>query len=233
MTIFLTKYKFFIYLTLFLFIVRFSDTYKYQLIYPLLLLILILVFEFKKENFIGEKINMNIPFFRDFLTSLIFCMSIYVFLYAAGVFVISESYEGVPLNISIAEVPIIVVLGPLIEELFFRKLYFINFKNIKIIWMTLLNGFVFSVAHVFSDTPLFNAFIFGCCFFVIYVKTRKIIIPIILHIFLNFLVLMMYSNQNNIVSFVKAYHFFTFTTSFFLTIFFFNFYMKNAHEKNR
>ena len=228
----LTRYKFFIYTFFYLLFVGFSVNHGNELLYPLLVLLLIFFIEFKKDVFNDEKFSFNKQFLKNFFLSIFFSLSIYMLLYSIGVFFTYESYEKNVLDFSIIDIITIVVLYPIFEELFFRKLYFITYKDTKFSRLVLLNGFVFSIAHIFSDTPLFHAFIFGCSFFLIYLKNKKIVFSIFSHIFINSLLFITYYNQENIVMFVKNNNFFIFIVSFVITIwFFYSYFNKNTYEK--
>ncbi|UPQ80467.1 CPBP family intramembrane metalloprotease [Flavobacterium azooxidireducens] len=228
----LTKYKFFIYIIFYLISVSFSVDYENKLLYPLLFLLLVFFIEFKKDIFNEEKINLDKQFLLDFFLSIFFSLSVYIFLYSIGVFFNYESYERVALDFSILNIITVVILYPVFEELFFRKLYFSTYKSTKFIGLILLNGFVFSISHIFSDTPLLNAFIFGCCFFLIYLKNKKIIFSVFSHILINSLLFITYQNQENITAFVKNNNLFIFIISFITTIYFFYSYFRKVYKKS-
>lgn len=225
----LTKYKFFIYVIFYLFSIYFFADYKYKLLYPLLILLLIFCFEFKKDNFYEEKFNIDLQFLLNLFDSIFFSLSIYILLYCIGVFFSYDSYEKVVLDFSIINLVIVTILYPIFEEFFFRKLFVMSYyRKSKLLRLVLLNGFIFSISHIFSDTPLLNAFLFGCCFSLIYLKNKKIMFSILSHMFINSLLFLTYYCQEDIVEFVRQHIVFIFSISFTTTVLFFNFYLRIA-----
>lgn len=80
------------------------------------------------------------------------------------------------------------ILGPFLEEIVFRKIIFGLFYNRFSFWISaLLSSVVFSIAHLdFSHIILYTAM--GFTFAFLYVKTKRIIVPIISHMAMNTIV---------------------------------------------
>lgn len=227
----LKRHRFLIYILFFLLLIILSIGTEYRLLYPLFLLLLIFLFEFNKESFNEEKVDFDKQFLLDFFQSILFSSSIYVILYSIGVYFNYNSHVKSELDFSIFNLITIVFLYPIFEEFFFRKL-FLKFYNInRTISLTILNGLLFCIAHVFSETPFLNAFMFGCCFYLIYLKKKKIIFSVLTHIFINSLLFITYHNQDKLVEFVKSNNLFVFLISFLSTVLFFYTYFNYNYKK--
>jgi len=77
------------------------------------------------------------------------------------------------------------VVGPIIEELVFRKVIFGSLhKKVNFFWAALLSSIIFAVMHMdFSHLLIYTSM--GFVFAFLYVKTKRIIVPIIVHMSLN------------------------------------------------
>jgi hypothetical protein len=80
----------------------------------------------------------------------------------------------------------VVVLGPIAEELFFRKMLITRILPFGEKPAIILSGLAFGLYHG-NFTQFFYAFGLGLAFGYIYLKTGKLIYSVILHIFVNFL----------------------------------------------
>ncbi|WP_046176604.1 CPBP family intramembrane glutamic endopeptidase [Domibacillus indicus] len=101
---------------------------------------------------------------------------------------IIELVEGLPLVILA-----VAVLGPFLEEIVFRKIIFGSLYNrMPFFFAALISSLIFSVAHrELEHTILYAAM--GFTFAFLYVKTKRIIVPIVAHVSMNtFVVLMQY-----------------------------------------
>lgn len=91
--------------------------------------------------------------------------------------------------------PIIIVIssiiGPILEEIVFRKVIFGTFYHRFPFWISaLISSIFFSIAHMdFEHFLLYAAM--GFVFAFLYVKTKRIIVPIIAHVMMNTLVVVM------------------------------------------
>ncbi|SHN35132.1 CPBP family intramembrane glutamic endopeptidase [Gracilibacillus kekensis] len=80
---------------------------------------------------------------------------------------------------------IISVLGPILEELVFRKAIFGSLhKRMNFFFAALLSGIIFAAVHMdFSHLLTYTAI--GMVFAFLYVETKRIIVPIIAHMAIN------------------------------------------------
>ncbi|WP_066191386.1 MULTISPECIES: CPBP family intramembrane glutamic endopeptidase [Gracilibacillus] len=80
---------------------------------------------------------------------------------------------------------IIAILGPILEELVFRKAIFGTlYKRMNFFFAALLSGVVFAVVHMdFSHILIYTAVAMVLSF--IYVETKRILVPIIVHMSMN------------------------------------------------
>src|SRR5690625_442850 len=77
------------------------------------------------------------------------------------------------------------VVGPILEELVFRKVIFVSLhKKINFFWAALLSFIIFAIMHMdFSHLLIYITM--GFVFAFLYVKTKRIIVPIIVYMTLN------------------------------------------------
>ena len=86
------------------------------------------------------------------------------------------------------------VIAPILEEIIFRKIIFGSlYKRMNFFLAAILSALVFAAFHVdFSHLLMYTAM--GLVFAFLYVKTKRIIVPIIVHAGMNsFVVLMQYN----------------------------------------
>lgn len=82
------------------------------------------------------------------------------------------------------------IIGPILEEIIFRKLLFGNLhKRFNFFISALLSSFIFGIVHMdFSHILIYTAM--GFTFAFLYVRTKRIIVPIIAHVSMNTLVIL-------------------------------------------
>jgi CAAX protease family protein len=93
-------------------------------------------------------------------------------------------------KISLYNVLKYIIIFPIIEELFFRRIISQKIYSAKGFYPALwISSILFSVAHVFSSTNLFGAFVAGIFLGYIYLKTQNIWLSIFAHSLFNTLLL--------------------------------------------
>jgi membrane protease YdiL (CAAX protease family) len=97
----------------------------------------------------------------------------------------TPSFDGLEINL-IYRVIGVIIIAPVIEELFFRKYLIIglledNSKTITLI----ISSICFSLIHFETPNNLIPAFLFGLASGLIYTKTKKIGYSILLHLIVN------------------------------------------------
>lgn len=112
---------------------------------------------------------------------------------------IIELVQGVPVVILA-----VAVFGPILEEIVFRKIIFGSLYNrIPFFFAALISSLLFSVAHAeLEHTILYAAM--GFTFAFLYVKTKRILVPIVAHVSMNtFVVLMQYVFADDIQEMIR------------------------------
>ena len=106
---------------------------------------------------------------------------------ALGIDVVSENTEAIMNVTKIAPIMIVatVFLGPVLEELVFRRVIFGSIMQNYNFWIaSIISAIVFAAIHMdFTHILLYT--ICGMIFAFLYYKTKRIITPIIAHILLN------------------------------------------------
>lgn len=109
-----------------------------------------------------------------------------------GVDVGSKNTENILNLIHVAPIMIFVtsIIGPILEEVIFRKIIFGSlYKKTNFFLAALISSFIFSAAHMeFEHLLLYSAI--GFTFSYLYVKTDRIVIPILAHTLMNTYVVM-------------------------------------------
>ena len=83
-----------------------------------------------------------------------------------------------------------VIFAPILEEIIFRKIVFGSiYKRTNFLIAVVISALVFGLFH-FDITHLFVYFAMGVVFAFLYVKTNRIITPIIAHMAMNLLVVL-------------------------------------------
>ncbi|WP_409252643.1 lysostaphin resistance A-like protein [Bacillus sp. SCS-153A] len=96
--------------------------------------------------------------------------------------------DTVPLAMIVAA-----VIGPILEEIVFRKIIFgVLYERFSFIISALLSSIIFAFAHFEPEHVLLYSAM-GFTFAFLYVKTKRIIVPIIAHVSMNSLVVLMQS----------------------------------------
>ncbi|WP_164219697.1 type II CAAX endopeptidase family protein [Virgibacillus sp. YIM 98842] len=86
------------------------------------------------------------------------------------------------------------IIGPILEELIFRKIIFGEFyKRMNFIFSALLSSFIFAIVHNDPQHLLIYTTM-GFVFAFLYVKTKRIMVPIIVHAAMNSLVVLVQYN---------------------------------------
>ncbi|OKL36146.1 CPBP family intramembrane glutamic endopeptidase [Domibacillus mangrovi] len=112
---------------------------------------------------------------------------------------IIQLVEWVPLTmLSVA------LFGPILEEIVFRKILFGSlYERFPFFFAALISAFVFSIAHRELEHFLLYAAM-GFTFAFLYVKTKKLIVPIVAHVSMNsIVVLMQYVFADDIEKMIK------------------------------
>ncbi|OMP67989.1 CPBP family intramembrane glutamic endopeptidase [Domibacillus epiphyticus] len=112
---------------------------------------------------------------------------------------IIQLIEWVPLTmISVA------VFGPILEEIVFRKILFGSlYERMPFFFAALVSAFVFSVAHAELEHILLYAAM-GFTFAFLYVKTKRLIVPIVAHVAMNsFVVIVQYVFKDELDKMMK------------------------------
>lgn len=97
-----------------------------------------------------------------------------------------------------------VILAPILEELFFRKMLFSRLlKKYSFGISAIVTSILFAFIHIPNWLNLVPTFLFGiiCCW--IYVKTKNILYPILLHFAGNLIVLLLSFYNQQITSFLQ------------------------------
>ncbi|MGM0847362.1 MAG: CPBP family intramembrane glutamic endopeptidase [Bacillota bacterium] len=96
--------------------------------------------------------------------------------------------DSVPLAMIVAA-----VIGPILEEIVFRKIIFgALYQRFSFILSALISSVIFAFAHFEPEHVLLYSAM-GFTFAFLYVKTKRIIVPIIAHVAMNSLVVLMQS----------------------------------------
>jgi uncharacterized protein len=96
--------------------------------------------------------------------------------------------DTVPLAMIVAA-----VIGPILEEIVFRKIIFgVLYERFSFIVSALISSVIFAFAHFEPEHVLLYSAM-GFTFAFLYVKTKRIIVPIIAHVSMNSLVVLMQS----------------------------------------
>lgn len=95
------------------------------------------------------------------------------------------------------------VIGPILEEIVFRKILFGSlYKKFNFLLSAFISSIIFALAHFeFEHILLYSAM--GFTFAYLYVKTKRILVPIFAHVAMNSLVVIIQFNQENIENWLK------------------------------
>lgn len=115
--------------------------------------------------------------------------------YALGIEMGSENtqmiisiIEKVPLSMMVAA-----IIGPILEEIVFRKIIFgVLYEKMNFFFAALISSVIFALAHFEPEhVILYSAM--GFTFAFLYVKTKRILVPIFAHVAMNTTVVLMQS----------------------------------------
>ncbi len=115
--------------------------------------------------------------------------------YALGIKMGSENtkmiigiIDKVPLSIMVAA-----IIGPILEEIVFRKIIFgVLYEKMNFFFAALISSFIFALAHFEPEHVILYAAM-GFTFAFLYVKTKRILVPIFAHVVMNTTVVLMQS----------------------------------------
>lgn len=109
-----------------------------------------------------------------------------------GVEALSENTMNILALIKQAPIIIIVtvIIGPILEEIVFRKILFITFyKKYNFATAATISSLLFSIAHRELE-HLFLYFAIGFTFSYLYVRTKTIVVPMLTHVLMNSLAIL-------------------------------------------
>jgi CAAX protease family protein len=116
--------------------------------------------------------------------------------YALGIEMRSENTEQIVGLIKTAPLIIFVtsIIGPILEEIVFRKVIFGSlYKRLNFFFAGLISSLIFSIAHGEPEhLILYGAM--GFTFAFLYVKTKRILVPIFTHVAMNTIVVVIQLN---------------------------------------
>jgi len=118
--------------------------------------------------------------------------------YALGIEMGSENTQQIVGLIKTAPFIIIVtsIIGPILEEIVFRKILFGSlYKRLNFFFAGLISSIIFAIAHGEPEhLILYSAM--GFTFAFLYVKTKRILVPIFAHVTMNTIVIIIQLNQD-------------------------------------
>nr|WP_295975155.1 type II CAAX endopeptidase family protein [uncultured Bacillus sp.] len=133
--------------------------------------------------------------------------------YLIGIDVGSENTQQIVNLIQTAPIMILVssFIGPILEEIVFRKILFGSlYKRFNFFLSGLISSLIFAFAHGEPEHLLLYATM-GFTFAFLFVKTKRILVPIFAHVAMNTIVVIMQLNQDwiqqyeNIQSFIGGF----------------------------
>jgi membrane protease YdiL (CAAX protease family) len=114
---------------------------------------------------------------------------------ALGIKMGSDNTKTIIDMVDVAPIAVLAValVGPILEEIVFRKVLFGTLYNWLPFWLSaLISSLIFSIAHGEPEHLLIYAAM-GFSFAFLYVKTKRIIVPIIAHVTMNTTVVLIQS----------------------------------------
>ncbi len=114
---------------------------------------------------------------------------------ALGIKMGSDNTKTIIDMVDVAPIAVLAValVGPILEEIVFRKVLFGTLYNWLPFWLSaLISSLVFSIAHGEPEHLLIYAAM-GFSFAFLYVKTKRIIVPIVAHVTMNTTVVLIQS----------------------------------------
>lgn len=155
-----------------------------------IIIILIMRIDFKLE-----KDNSDISLGKILLWIFIgFWMALFAQVIATlieiSVFNIEVGSENTDIIVNLARMNAVFIIipaivGPILEELVFRKVIFASLhKKVNFFWAALISSIIFAILH-FDFSHLLVYITMGFVFAFLYIKTKRIIVPMIVHMALN------------------------------------------------
>lgn len=117
----------------------------------------------------------------------------------------SENTQQIMSIIESSSIVILVVsiIGPILEEVVFRKVIFGSlYKKFNFFLSALISSVIFALAH-FEPEHILLYSAMGFTFAFLYVKTKRIIVPIFAHVAMNTFVVVIQMNQEKIENWLK------------------------------
>lgn len=98
---------------------------------------------------------------------------------------------------------VISIIGPILEEIIFRKIIFgALYKRFNFFISALISAFIFAAAHMeFVHILLYASM--GFTFAFLYVKTKRILVPIFAHVAMNTMVVIVQLNLDKLQKFIE------------------------------
>ncbi|SDI26203.1 hypothetical protein SAMN05192534_12915 [Alteribacillus persepolensis] len=157
-------------------------------------LIIILVFLVPERRYTHPRMQRTSPahavkwsIFGVFLAFIAQYIAILIETYVIGIDPGSENTQEIIDMVQLVPIFAVVValIGPILEEIVFRKVIFGAFyKRFNFIISALLSSLIFAVVHMdFTHILIYTAV--GFTFSFLYVKTGRIVVPIIAHVAMN------------------------------------------------
>ena len=118
--------------------------------------------------------------------------------YLFGINMGSENTEQIIGLIKTAPIVVIVtsVIGPILEEIIFRKIIFGSlYKRFHFFFAGIISSVIFALAHGEPEHLLLYSAM-GLTFAFLYVKTKRILVPIFAHVAMNTIVVILQLNQD-------------------------------------
>ena len=100
---------------------------------------------------------------------------------------------------------VVSIIGPILEEIVFRKIIFGSlYQRFGFFISALVSSLIFAVAHMdFVHILLYASM--GFTFAFLYVKTKRILVPIFAHVAMNTLVVILQLNYDRIIEWQEKY----------------------------
>lgn len=189
-----------------------DDAYKYAtttwIVSSFSIALLIILYLLRKEIQMEWRNRSSLPFAKYIgwgvigLFMAFFSQTIAVYIMELiGLPLISENTESI---IEMVEMSMLIILapaiiGPILEEIVFRKVLFGAFVERFGFWIpSLFSSIIFALVHVDFTHMLVYIFM-GLVFCFLYHKTKSIITPIIAHMLMNSIVIIMQLNIDKIL----------------------------------
>lgn len=129
--------------------------------------------------------------------------------YLIGIEVGSENTEQIIGLIHTAPIIIMIssIMGPILEEIVFRKIIFGSlYRRMNFFLAALISSLIFALAHGEPEhLILYSAM--GFTFAYLYVKTKRILVPIFTHVAMNTIVVILQLNQDKLMKYQQLQNF--------------------------